>query len=370
MIFQDCTFDPTICVPEYENNGSYIISGVLSDWMDMWLLWNNGSCVWSELCIRCDLQNDNKCLCKSSPDPLRPQICPFASMFGCRFFACNHFDSLTAVLIVPDVSGEGRTLRVPLCVGDCRAAHPARPRGVQVHPIRVSGSKSCSFVAARSQGFAAPFCVHHYHSASTHTGNSLDKAGWRTTRTRRRRTSWERQSTSTMYVADQNAPHCVLGVKCKSDTVACLFPPLDQQPHRYRDPALRRRGHSSAGHREMGGRGRHLPLSPQLQRRARDHVLPQPQLCLPPQEDLAQGLQAGPQISLAFFSLLYFPKVPLTVINCALGVIFFLPRQKHWLTNCRSWSHQKEGSKTCGRLWRSEFSSVSPFCTALIQSLR
>lgn len=35
MIFQDCMFDQTICVPEYENNGSYIISGELTDWMDM-----------------------------------------------------------------------------------------------------------------------------------------------------------------------------------------------------------------------------------------------------------------------------------------------------------------------------------------------
>lgn len=72
-----------------------------------------------------------------------------------------------------------------------------------------------------------------------------------------------------------------------------FIPPPDKQPDCHRDPALRGRGHSRGGHREMGGRGRHLPLPPQLQRRVGDHLLPQPQLCVPPQEDLAQGVQAG-----------------------------------------------------------------------------
>lgn len=69
----------------------------------------------------------------------------------------------------------------------------------------------------------------------------------------------------------------------------------DKQPYCHRDPALRGRGHSSSGHREMGGRGRHLPVSPQLQCHPGDHLLPQSQLCVPPQEDLAQGVQAGAQ---------------------------------------------------------------------------
>lgn len=76
-----------------------------------------------------------------------------------------------------------------------------------------------------------------------------------------------------------------------------LFLP-DKQPYCHRDPALRRCGHSSSGHREMGGCGRHLPVSPQLQRRVRDHLLTQPQLRVPPQEDLAQGVQAGAHHSL------------------------------------------------------------------------
>ena len=75
----------------------------------------------------------------------------------------------------------------------------------------------------------------------------------------------------------------------------CIFSLLlsDQQQNRHRDPALGRRQHAGGGDREVGGGGRHLPLPPQLQRHAGDHVFSQPQLHLPPQEDLAQSLQAG-----------------------------------------------------------------------------
>lgn len=38
-------------------------------------------------------------------------------------------------------------------------------------------------------------------------------------------------------------------------------------------------------------------------------------------------------------------------------ITFLFLRRKHWLTSCRSWSHQRGGSKTWGRLWRSEFDS-------------
>ena len=67
----------------------------------------------------------------------------------------------------------------------------------------------------------------------------------------------------------------------------------DKQPDRHGDPALRGRGDAGRGDREVGGGGRHLPLSAQLQRSPGDHFLPEPQLCLQAQEDLAQGLQAG-----------------------------------------------------------------------------
>lgn len=128
-----------------------------------------------------------------------------------------------------------------------------------------------------------------------------------------------------------------------------LFLP-DKQPYCHRDPALRRCGHSSSGHREMGGCGRHLPVSPQLQRRVRDHLFAQPQLRVPPQEDLAQGVQAGPHTSL--INNLSPHVLP---VSSLLFKLTFSIRRKHWLTSCRSWSHQRGGSKTWGRLWRSKF---------------
>lgn len=42
--------------------------------------------------------------------------------------------------------------------------------------------------------------------------------------------------------------------------------------------------------------------------------------------------------------------------TCSLSPFF--SRLKHWLTNCRSWSHQRGGSKTSERLWRSEFKDI------------
>lgn len=132
------------------------------------------------------------------------------------------------------------------------------------------------------------FCSHLF----TLAGNSSDKAGWRTTKMRRRRISWGPRSTSTMYAAFKQ-DRCSAVMQTIHPSV--FVSPPDKQPHRHGDPALRGRGHPGGGHREMGGRGRHLPVSPQLQRRPGDHLLPQSQLCVPPEEDLAQGVQAGAQ---------------------------------------------------------------------------
>lgn len=43
----------------------------------------------------------------------------------------------------------------------------------------------------------------------------------------------------------------------------------------------------------MGGCGRHLPVSAQLQRRAGDHLSLEPKCHLPAEENLGQGVQAG-----------------------------------------------------------------------------
>lgn len=72
-----------------------------------------------------------------------------------------------------------------------------------------------------------------------------------------------------------------------------LLPPEGQQLNCVRDPAQRGAHRARQRHREVGGGSRHLPLPAQLQRRAGDHLLPQPQRDLPPQENLAEGLQAG-----------------------------------------------------------------------------
>lgn len=105
-------------------------------------------------------------------------------------------------------------------------------------------------------------------------------------------------------------------IECKP--LVSLFPLQDKQPYCHRDPALWGCGDSSSGHREMGGCGRHLSLSPQLQRGARDHLFPQPQLCLPPQEDLAQGFQAGVFLPMYCLPSIFF------LMCLVLSVIVFL----------------------------------------------
>lgn len=42
------------------------------------------------------------------------------------------------------------------------------------------------------------------------------------------------------------------------------------------------------------------------------------------------------------------------------SVVTFFSRQKHWLTSCKSWCHQRGGSKIWERLWRSEFGAGTP----------
>jgi len=94
-------------------------------------------------------------------------------------------------------------------------------------------------------------------------------------------------------------------------------PPLpfsDQQPDRHRDPEVGRHGPAVGGAGEVGGSGGHLPLPPQLQRCPGDHVIPEPQLRVPPQEDLAQGLQAGHMlILLLILLLLVSSRSPITI---------------------------------------------------------
>lgn len=133
-----------------------------------------------------------------------------------------------------------------------------------------------------------------FHESIYLPGNSLDKAGWRMTKTRRHHTSWEQQSTSMTYVpANQPVTSGLSELKTEGKPFVSLFPLPGKQPHCHWDSALWGCGHSSSSHREMGSCGWHLSLSPQLQRRAWDNLFSQPQLRLPPQKDLAQGFQAG-----------------------------------------------------------------------------
>ncbi len=60
-----------------------------------------------------------------------------------------------------------------------------------ISPVHVCGEKNTQTSSALTVSFS-----HSVHLA----GSSLDKAGWKMTKTRRRRTSWEPQSTSMMYV--------------------------------------------------------------------------------------------------------------------------------------------------------------------------
>lgn len=55
------------------------------------------------------------------------------------------------------------------------------------------------------------------------------------------------------------------------------------------------------------------------------------------------------------------------VLSLIVFLITLSSRQKHWLTSCRSWSHQRGGSKTWERRWRSEFSSRTQCCAGSIK---
>lgn len=131
----------------------------------------------------------------------------------------------------------------------------------------------------------------------------------------------------------------------------------DQQQDCYRDPTLGWHQHAGGSDWEVGGRGWYLPLPPQLQRSAWDHVFSQPQLSLPTQKNMAQSFQAGVgPLTVNIFHLLRCPWETLASRDSevAAPILLLFSRQKLWSIRYRSWCHQRGDSKIWEKLWRSE----------------